>query len=146
MIILLLTFSIFIDSISLTVSMVGFVAIYTTFIASKYAATKAGKNNKMLLTVASAFTIAGLIALVLALFLSISLTGNISILKIGLLPIAIGLLGLTYVAVVGSDSGIISTARNRVEAGFIPLLIAVADEFIKILLSTQVVRAFTWLI
>ncbi|MGF1674753.1 MAG: pentapeptide repeat-containing protein [Rivularia sp. (in: cyanobacteria)] len=131
--IVLLTFSILIDSISLTVSMVGFVAIYTTFIASKYAATKAGKNNKMLLTVASAFTIAGLIALVLALFLSISLTGNISIsvLKIGLLPIAIGLLGLTYVAVVGSDSGIISTARNRVEAGFIPLLIAVADEFIK---------------
>ncbi|MDY6896856.1 MAG: pentapeptide repeat-containing protein [Cyanobacteriota bacterium] len=146
LIILVLTFSILMESINVTILVVILIVIYTISVASRYVAprSKDTKKNAVFFTVVSTLTIAGLIALVLTLFISISLTKNISISTVmtGLLPIGVGLLGLICIVVVGSELGIISTARNRVEAGFIPLLLAVADEFLKTTITNTGATSF----
>ncbi|MEH2053690.1 pentapeptide repeat-containing protein [Nostoc sp.] len=102
------------------------VVINVAMVASRYSWAVALTANLVL-------TIAGSIALVLALIISAVVTGSISfdVILAGAVPVVLAFLGFIYLAVVGSRGAIISTARARVEAGIVPFSIAIADECLK---------------
>ena len=135
LVIVLLVLSTLSKSVTVVMAVTVTAAAYITFFASKYGDTT---KNTIFLTVASALTIFGLFTLILTIFFYVTFTTSISlsILQTGLIPIAFALVGLLCAALFGSESGIISAARDKVEAGAIPLLIAVADEFLKNAITT----------
>jgi uncharacterized protein YjbI with pentapeptide repeats len=103
------------------------VVISVALVASRY-------NWAVALTTNLVLTIAGSIALILALIISAVVAGPVSIFSVvlvGGVPIFLAFLGFIYIAVFGSRGAIISTARARVEAGIVPFSIAVADECFK---------------
>lgn len=105
-----------------------FIIIFLTIGTSKYNYT----TNGQILTVTSVLAILGSVALVLAvvLYLVITQIASVSVVIAGLPPVVVGIVGLVYVVLVGSESGILSTANNDV-GGFISLSKAIINELIK---------------
>ena len=105
-----------------------FIIIFLTINTFKYNYT----TNGRILTITSALAILGSIALVLAvvLYLVITQIASLSVVIAGAIPVIVGILGLVYVVLVGSESGILSTANNDV-GGFISLSKAIINELLK---------------
>ncbi|HLP89133.1 MAG TPA: pentapeptide repeat-containing protein [Nostocaceae cyanobacterium] len=95
-------------------------------VASRY-------NWVITLTAYLVLFISGFIALILTIAISLIIIGFISISNViaGIVPIIFGFLGLLHLSLIGSKSGIISTSILKVQAGIIPLLLALAEESLK---------------
>ncbi|GAX45657.1 pentapeptide repeat-containing protein [Tolypothrix sp. NIES-4075] len=106
-----------------------FMAICLVLITSKYNYTV----NGLVLTVTATFAIAGSVALILGLVLSliIAKTTFIFVARAGLIPPGVGVVGLVYTVLIGSHSGILSTATKKDVSGFLSWSIAIIDEFLK---------------
>jgi uncharacterized protein YjbI with pentapeptide repeats len=111
-------------AVLLTVFMTICLAVATT----KYHHT----TNGLILTITSTLIIIGSVTLSLTLILSVPFTKNqpVFVARVGLVPVGIGMLGLVYLILFGSKSGILSTANNDV-GSLIALLMSLINELIK---------------
>lgn len=115
-------------SVILSGTVVTLITLYLTFTTSKYHNT----TNGLILTVTSVLTLVGSVTLLFTLVLCVFIHKivSLSVVLASLFPLILGIVGLVYIILVGSKSGILSTANNEV-GGLISLLINVINEFIK---------------
>ncbi|MEC4813629.1 MAG: pentapeptide repeat-containing protein [Scytonema sp. PMC 1069.18] len=106
-----------------------FIAICLALVTSKYNYT----INGLVLTVSTILFIVGSVALILALVFSlvVAKTTFIFVAGAGLVPPAVGVVGLICIILIGSHSGILSSATKKEVSGFLFWSIAIIDEFLK---------------
>jgi uncharacterized protein YjbI with pentapeptide repeats len=113
-----------------------YIAVVITIIFTfciRLVASKYHSNFRSLaLTVTAVFAVAGFITWILALMIYALINQSASIVVVGFVPIGFALCGIFFIALIGSQAGIVSTAVNKVKAGILPMSTAIVDEFVKI--------------
>ena len=107
-----------------------FVSIFVALVASK----RTNIAQSALLTILLVLSIAGSISFILVVFilvLPLRINGKFDMFTASILPFTLSFFGLIFVSLFGTNTGLVTAAKYKTEAGLLPLLIAIAYELIK---------------
>jgi uncharacterized protein YjbI with pentapeptide repeats len=108
------------------------ITIIFTFCIGLVASKYHSNFRSLALTVTAVFAVAGFITWIIALMIYALINQSASIVVVGFVPIGFALCGIFFIALIGSQAGMVSTAVNKVKAGILPMSTAIVDEFVKI--------------
>ncbi|MDZ8106701.1 MAG: pentapeptide repeat-containing protein [Nostoc sp. DedQUE12a] len=108
------------------------ITIIFTFCIALVASKYHSNLRSLALTVTAVFAVAGFITWILALMIYALINQSTSIVVAGFVPVGFALCGIFFIALIGSQAGMVSTAVNKVKAGILPMSTAIVDEFVKI--------------